>query len=248
MQKALLWTIVIVLGATTAPGRAQTESAAPPPALSATEALWSLLTGATVEQRIRVSRFLTNKYPTLSKELFALISEYDPGFFAAIVPQLDHLVSTKYQGLPSLIHATLSQAPQVQQAVVELIREGYPELVADLRALEGDEDVRKRAAELIQQKYPALLGDVLTTITRKFPSLLQELQHEIIGKFPGLLADVARIITKNHPELSQKIFALMITKYPQLLPGVLAILTEPPAPPAETQEAASPPATLEPTP
>lgn len=248
MRKTWLGAIVMVLAVGTTAVRADTETTAPEPTtvLSAAEVLFNLLNGATVEQRLRVSRFLTNKYPWLNKELLGLLSEHDPEFLAKMTPQLEHLVKTKYQRLPGLIHSKLAQAPAVQTAVEEMIGENYPQLIADLRALQESEDMRKRAAELIQQKYPDLLADVLATITRRFPSLLQELQHEVIAAFPGLLADAARIVITSYPKLSQKILLLTISKYPDLLPTVLVILTQPP-PAAEPNEPVGPPPPPEPT-
>ena len=244
MKRVLLCTIIILLsGATGVVGvRAETEAVPPPPVPPGAEVLFDLLTNATVEQRLRVSRFLTNKYPTLSAELFAVINEHQPGLFGEIVPQLERLVAGKYQHLPDLIYSRLNQAPQVQTAVIEVIQAKHPEFIAELGDVEAGEDLRRRAAQLIQQKYPGLLSDVMATITQRFPTFLQELQHQVIAAFPGLLADVAGIIAKKYPDLTTKISGLIITKYPELLPGVLAILTEPlpPPEPPEAEEEAEP--------
>lgn len=230
MKKILLWTIIIVLLEATAAVcvTAETEEESPQPPSFAAQVLFDLLNNATVEQRTRASRWLANKYPSLGEEVVLFINECAPGLLSNLRPHLEHLVKTKYQRLPSLIHAKLSQAPHVQNAVVELIREEYPELITDLQALPEGEDLQQRAAELIQQKYPTLLGDVLATVTQKFPTLLQDLQRQVIATFPGLLADVARFMARNHPDLSEKILGLVTTKHPQLLPGLLVILTEPP--------------------
>ncbi len=250
MRKILLWAMVILVVGAGVPisAGAETEEKSVLPSTIQAQILLDLLNNATVEQRTRASRWLTNKYKLLGTEMLALVDEDSPEFLATIMPHLRHLVKTKYQRLPNIIHSQLSQTPAVQNAVVEMIRENYPDLITDLQAVPEGEDLQQRTAQLIQEKYPTLLGDVLATINEKFPTVLQDLQHQVIAAFPGLLADVARFMARNYPDLAGKIFTMIINKYPQLLPELLVILTQPPpVAAAESDATVAQPATPAPT-
>ncbi len=232
MKRAVLCVAAIVLiascGGLSTSGQA--DSVAPTLRSEQLLAVWK---GLAKEQRLAVSRLLTDKYPDLAPQLASFIDECEPKFFAEVSGHLQRLIVTKYQGLPGVVCTELSHAPEAQSAVEEMIRDKYPELIADLEALPAGEDLPAHAAQIIQQQYPTLLNDMVTTIHQNFPSVLRQMQHRLVADFSDLVADVATIVGKDYPELGQKSLDFIMPRYPDLTGDVLSILMQPLTEPAE---------------
>ncbi len=194
-----------------------------------------IVSGATVEQRARMSRLLANKYPSLTRDLSALLTEKYPQVLGDITVYVDHLVKTKYPEVPALILSELQSAPAVQTTIEELVNEKYPDLIPELVEIASSTDpgnLQSAVAQLIQQKHPKLVADVLTAIRGKFPSLLTRLQYQVISRHPGILIDVADMIQRRYPGFTNDVLVLILTEYPDLVSEVIATLNEVPTPDA----------------
>ncbi len=193
--------------------------------------LFDVVSGATVEQRARMSRLLANKYPSLSRDLSALLTEKYPQVLNETTVYVDHLVKTKYPEIPALILTELQSAPAVQMTIEDLINKKYPDLIPELGELANSaspDDLQVAVAQLIQQKHPELVADVLTAVRGKFPSLLTRLQYQVLSRHPGILIDVADIIQRRYPDFTNDVLVLILTKYPDLISEVVATLNEAP--------------------
>jgi len=200
----------------------------PPPNLN----LFDVISGATVEQRARMSRLLANKYPTFTQDLSALLTKKYPQVLNETTVYVGHLIKTKYPEISALILSGLKSVPAVQTTIEELVNEKYPDLISELGEIASSAsagDLQVAAAQLIQQKYPQLVTDVLTEIRTKFPALLTRLQYQVISRHPGILIDVADMIQRRYPKFTNDVLVLILTKYPDLIPDVVATLSEVPA-------------------
>lgn len=205
--------------------------AAESPAAATDNDFMALLTSATEDQRARVLRFIRNRYPDLSVELFALIQARHPGAFLALDRELQNLIATKYPRLAATVQSLLQDAiaqryPQVREEINQLIIDKYPEVLAAMYQGEGDPAVS--AARVVRERYRALLDDVLAMLRERHPTLLIEVQRELLIKHPELLADAADLIVRLHPDIAREVGGLLVAKYPELMPGILEILQPPP--------------------
>ena len=205
--------------------------------------LFDVVSGATVEQRARMSRLLANKYPSLTKDLSALLTVKYPQALNETTVYVAHLVKTKYPEIPALILSELESVPAVQTTIEDIVNKKYPDLIPELVAIAKSADpgnLQAAVAQVIQQKYPKLIADVLTAIRAKFPSLLTRLQHQVLSRHPGILIDVADMIQRRYPGFTNDVLVLILTEYPDLVFEVLATLSEvPTADAAATLEGAS---------
>lgn len=212
------------------------ETAPPPaaadePAVTSDNDFMALLASATEDQRARVLRFIRNRYPDLSVELFALIQARHPGIYLSLDLELQNLIATKYPRLAATVQSLLQEAiaqryPQVREEINQLIADKYPEVLAAMYQGEGDPAVS--AARVVRERYRALLDDVLAMLRERHPTLLVEVQRELLIKHPELLADAADVIVRLHPEITSEVGAVLVAKYPELMPGILEILQPPP--------------------
>jgi hypothetical protein len=213
-------------------------AASPSPALFPGIDVFQMISGATVEQRARMSRFVANKYPKLGSELITMMSEQYPDVLGDLSAYVEHIMRTKYTEVPGVIVKQLQAAPAVLPAVEEVITAKYPDLLTDLVAAAGlGDDMQLSVAQLIQDKYPLLLQDVLQVLTTKFPSLLVSIEHEVISRHPQMLIDVAGMVQKRYPGFANDVLIFLLTKYPELLPELVAVLNSVPeseAPRADT--------------
>lgn len=206
------------------------QEPAPAPEPTAPSVLQRLL-DAPVEVRARISLLIAAKYGQLSTDIAALVAREDPAVMVQLRAELDKLISARYPALPGFITQQLDATPEIQQTLLEVIAERYPDLPARIAALPPGPDLEARAAELIQTQYPALLTDVLSRISTRRPGVLLEIQRKVQARFPALLADAGTMILVRFPVLHHRIAELVIHKYPALIADVLGILaTTPPAP------------------
>jgi len=193
--------------------------------------LFDVVSGATVEQRARMSRLLANKYPSLTKDLWALLAGKYPQILNETTVYIAHLVKTKYPEIPALVLSELGSVPAIHTTINKLISEKYPNLISELVAVAKSADpgnLRAAVAQVIQQKYPKLVADVLTAIRGKFPSLLIRLQHQVLSRHPGILIDVADMIQRRYPGFTNDVLVLILTEYPDLVSEVIVTLNEVP--------------------
>jgi len=182
--------------------------------------LLDVVNGATVEQRAKMSRLLTNKYPSLTRDLSALLTEKYPRALTETTVYIEHLVKTKYPEIPALILSELESAPAVQTTIEDLVNKKYPDLIPELAEIANSADpgnLQAAVAQLIQQKHPKLVVDVLTVIRDKFPSLLTRLQYQVLSRHPGILIDVADMIQRRYPNFTNDVLVLILTEYPDLV-------------------------------
>jgi len=227
---------VLLLISVAAAGRqAEADAAAEPGvATPASPNLFTLLSQATEDQRIRALRFIENRYPNLSADLYALLQTRHPGIFAWANTELQAIISAKYPALALTVEKELHFAieqryPQVRAEIGQLIQEKYPELLAEVREGGVEGDTATQMEQLIREKHRSLLTDILQLIRDRHPDLLEYVQQQVIAKHPGLLADVAGILVEQYPELAAEVTAALAEKYPELLPGLMEILSAPPA-------------------
>jgi len=193
--------------------------------------LFDVVSGATVEQRARMSRLLANKYPSLTQDLSALLTEKYSQILNETTVYVGHLVKTKYPEISALILSGLQSVPAVQTTIEELINKKYPDLVPELVEIANSADhsnLQAAVAQVIQQKHPELVADVLTAIRAKFPTLLTRLQYQVLSRHPGILIDVADMIQRRYPDFTNDVLVLILTKYPGLVSEVVATLNEAP--------------------
>jgi len=193
--------------------------------------LFDVVSGATVEQRAKMSRLLTNKYPSLTQDLSALLTEKYPRALTETTVYIEHLVKTKYPEIPALILSELQSAPAVQTTIEDLVNKKYPDLIPELAEIVNSADpgnLQAAVAQLIQQKHPKLVADVLTVIRDKFPSLLTRLQYRVLSRHPGILIDVADMIQRRYPDFTNDVLVLILTEYPDLVSEVIVTLSEVP--------------------
>ncbi len=195
--------------------------------------LFDVVSGATVEQRARMSRLLANKYPSLTKDLSALLTGKYPQVLNETTVYVGHLVKTKYPEIPALILSELQSVPAVQTTIEDLVKKEYPDLIPELVEIARSADagnLQAAVAQVIQEKHPKLVADVLTAIRGKFPSLLSRLQHQVLSRHPGILIDVADMVQRRYPDFINDVLVLILTEYPDLVFEVLATLSEVPTP------------------
>lgn len=193
--------------------------------------LFDVVSGATVEQRARMSRLLANKYPSLTQDLSTLLTVKYPQVLNETTVYVDHLVKTKYPEIPALILSELESVPAVQTTIEDLVNKKYPDLIPELVEIASSADpgnLQAAVAQVIQEKHPKLVADVLTAIRGKFPSLLTRLQYQVLSRHPGILIDVADMIQRRYPDFTNDVLVLILTEYPDLVFEVLATLSEVP--------------------
>jgi len=194
--------------------------------------LFDVVSGATVEQRAKMSRLLANKYPFLTKDLSALLTVKYPQVLNETTVYVDHLVKTKYPEIPGLILSELESVPAVQTTIEDIVNKKYPDLIPELVEIANSADpgnLQAAVAQVIQQKHPKLVADVLAAIRGKFPSLLTRLQYQVLSRHPGILIDVADMIQRRYPGFTNDVLVLILTKYPDLVSDVVATLNEVPS-------------------
>jgi len=194
--------------------------------------LFDVVSGATVEQRARMSRLLANKYPSLTRDLSALLTEKYPQVLNETTVYVGHLVKTKYPEISSLILSELASVPAVQTTIEELINKKYPDLIPELVGIVSSaspNDLQVAVAQLIQQKHPELVADVLAAIRAQFPALLTRLQYQVLSRHPGILIDVADMIQRRYPDFTNYVLVLILTEYPNLVSDVVVTLNEVPS-------------------
>jgi len=193
--------------------------------------LFDVVSGATVEQRARMSRLLANKYPALTQDLSALLTVKYPQVLNETTIYVAHLVKTKYPEIPALILSELESVPAVQTTIEDLVNKKYPDLIPELVEIANSADpgnLQAAVAQVIQEKHPKLVADVLTAIRAKFPSLLTRLQYQVPSRHPGILIDVADMIQRRYPDFTNDVLVLILTKYPDLVSEVIGTLNEVP--------------------
>lgn len=197
--------------------------------------LFDVVSGATVEQRARMSRLLVNKYPSLTAGFSALLAGKYPQVLTEITVYVDHLVKTKYPEIPALVLHELGSVPAIHATIEKLISEKYPNLISELVAVAKSADpgnLHAAVAQVIQEKHPKLVADVLTAIRGKFPSLLTRLQYQVLSRHPGILIDVADMVQRRYPGFTNDVLVLILTEYPDLVSEVIVTLSEVPTPDA----------------
>ena len=156
-------------------------------------------------------------YRTLDADLRVLVGKRYPQAGALIEQQISELIRTKY--------------PQVEHAVDALIREKYQALLDDLRNLPEGPDQLERARALVRNQYPQLVADVLLLLRRSYPQVLRDLQQAVVARFPRLVFDLAGLVWKRYPDVLRQAVALIEAKAPGLLSELADILSGAPQAP-----------------
>ena len=165
-------------------------------------------------------------YRTLDNDLRELVGKKYPQAGALIEQQIGELIKTKY--------------PQVQQAVDALIREKYQALLDDLRNLPEGPDRLERARSLVRNQYPQLVADVLLLLRRSYPQVLQDLQQAVVAKFPRLVFDLAGLVWKRYGDVVPEAVKMIDKKAPGLLAELADILSGAPEAPVMAPANAKP--------
>jgi len=163
-----------------------------------------------------LSTLLTVKYPQVLNETTVYVGH----LLRTKYPEIPALILSELQSAPA-VQTTIEDL--VNRKYPDLI----PELVEVANSVDAG-NLQAAVVQVIQEKHPKLVADVLTAIRGKFPSLLTRLQYQVLSRHPGILIDVADMIQRRYPDFTNDVLVLILTEYPDLVSEVVATLNEVP--------------------